>query len=47
LLALLDRVAKHRDLVGDENEDPLRSRFCALGLLLTAHGTTKAVHPLM
>jgi hypothetical protein len=47
LLALLDTVAKHRDLVGNENEDPLRSRFCALGLLLTAHGTIKDVYPLM
>jgi hypothetical protein len=47
LLALLDRVAKHRGLVGNENEDPLRSRFCALGLLLAAHGKIKGVYPLM
>jgi hypothetical protein len=47
LLALLDRVAKHRGLVGNENEDPLRSRLCALGQLLAAHGTIKAVYPLM
>jgi hypothetical protein len=47
LLALLDRVAKHRGLVGNENEDPLPSRVCALGLLLAAHGTIKGVYPLM
>jgi hypothetical protein len=46
-LALLDRFAEHCDLVGKENEDPLRGRLCALGQLLAAHGTIKAVYPLM
>jgi hypothetical protein len=46
LVSVLDNVAKVRGMAPKEGEDPLRSRLWALGQLL-AHGTTKAVYPLM
>jgi hypothetical protein len=37
LLALLDKIAEHHVPIGQEDEDPLLGRLCALGHLITEH----------